>query len=83
MADNLQFNVTKVQSKLLTNLQTTNVTFQVKFTSGSEISLIDIDILMFRDLLEDIYKSVTSDFKEGRYCQINLTIEGMNKKWIR
>ena len=82
--NNLKLDVTKMKSQRYPNLGTSNFIFQVKINSQQpNIGLIDVNINVFRDILEDIYASVTSNIKTRTFCQLNLKLDSLRKVWLR
>ena len=79
----LVLRVTKVEDRQHQNLSTQNVVFKVKLEAPLEITLVEINIYFFKELLETIYNSVTEDLRSSRYAQINIKIADLKKKFIR
>ena len=82
-SNGLVLRVTKVEDIRYKNLSTQNISYKVTLQSPVNIKLVEINIFMFKELLDTIYKSVTQNLTSPRFAQVNIRLSELKKKYIR
>ena len=73
-SNGLVLRVTKVEDIRYKNLSTQNISYKVTLQSPVNIKLVEINIFMFKELLDTIYESVTQNLTSPRFAQVNIKL---------